>query len=271
MGLISWIVVGAIAGMLARRIVPGPDPGRFIVTLIVGMAGVSLGGFVMGVLGGSGTTGFSVWSVMMATLGAVVSLYLYGLIVGGPLEAKTRRYPRSGFGQAAMSIISGTATYLRAVRSAFGRIVAPDGSPAEAKRKPPKEGLRSNIEGLRAVAVGAVLLYHAGVPFAPGGYVGVDVFFVISGFLITGLLVPTVKTCTQAVCLCQLSYTLVMGGHARSPHLSGHFFHLRSFVAKAQHNDKMALRSPCRNRSATTTASRTPRRSLHQRRENSGS
>ncbi len=67
--------------MLARRIVPGPDPGRFIVTLIVGMAGVSLGGFVMGVLGGSGTTGFSVWSVMMATLGAVVSLYLYGLIV----------------------------------------------------------------------------------------------------------------------------------------------------------------------------------------------
>jgi uncharacterized membrane protein YeaQ/YmgE (transglycosylase-associated protein family) len=40
-----------------------------------------LGGFAMGVLGGSGTTGFSVWSVMMATLGAVVSLYLYGLIV----------------------------------------------------------------------------------------------------------------------------------------------------------------------------------------------
>ncbi|HEX5912326.1 MAG TPA: acyltransferase, partial [Rubrobacter sp.] len=54
--------------------------------------------------------------------------------------------------------------------------------------KPPKEGFRPDVEGLRAVAVGVVLLYHAGVPFAPGGYVGVDVFFVISGYLITGLL-----------------------------------------------------------------------------------
>jgi peptidoglycan/LPS O-acetylase OafA/YrhL len=54
--------------------------------------------------------------------------------------------------------------------------------------KPPKEGFRTDVEGLRAVAVGVVLLYHAGVPFAPGGYVGVDVFFVISGYLITGLL-----------------------------------------------------------------------------------
>ena len=48
---------------------------------------------------------------------------------------------------------------------------------------------RPDIEGLRAVAVGLVVLNHAGVPYFSGGYVGVDVFFVLSGFLITGLLI----------------------------------------------------------------------------------
>ncbi len=51
-----------------------------------------------------------------------------------------------------------------------------------------RRGFRPDVEGLRAVAVLAVVLYHAAVPGIGGGYVGVDVFFVISGFLITGLL-----------------------------------------------------------------------------------
>ena len=55
------------------------------------------------------------------------------------------------------------------------------------RRSAPKE-FRPDIEGLRAVAVLAVVLFHAGLPGVSGGYVGVDVFFVISGFLITGLL-----------------------------------------------------------------------------------
>ncbi|WP_380165942.1 acyltransferase family protein [Jannaschia sp. R86511] len=52
----------------------------------------------------------------------------------------------------------------------------------------------AHIDGLRALAVGAVVAYHAGVPFVSGGFVGVDVFFVISGFLITGLLLREVET-----------------------------------------------------------------------------
>ncbi|GAA2301370.1 acyltransferase family protein [Glycomyces scopariae] len=53
-------------------------------------------------------------------------------------------------------------------------------------------GFRPDIQGLRAVAVGLVLLSHAGFPHSAGGYVGVDVFFVLSGFLITSLLVKEV-------------------------------------------------------------------------------
>ncbi len=57
MGLISWIVVGAIAGLLAKWIMPGEGPGGFIITIILGMAGASVGGFVMSILGGPGRPG----------------------------------------------------------------------------------------------------------------------------------------------------------------------------------------------------------------------
>ena len=66
--------------------------------------------------------------------------------------------------------------------------------PAEPEARTQRAYFRPDIEGLRAVAVMAVLLFHIGLPIASGGYVGVDVFYVISGFLITGLLLREGET-----------------------------------------------------------------------------
>jgi len=80
MGIISWIVVGLLAGALAKLVLPGDDPGGIIVTAIIGMVGAVVGGFVFGIFGGTGATGFNVWSILVATVGAIVLLLIYRLI-----------------------------------------------------------------------------------------------------------------------------------------------------------------------------------------------
>ena len=83
MGILTWIVVGLIAGLLAKVILPGDDPGGLIITTLIGMVGAVVGGFVVGILGGVGATGFNVWSIMVATLGAIILLAVYRLFAGG--------------------------------------------------------------------------------------------------------------------------------------------------------------------------------------------
>jgi uncharacterized membrane protein YeaQ/YmgE (transglycosylase-associated protein family) len=80
MGIDSWIVIGLIAGFLGKRIMPGSGPGGFIIAVLIGMAGASIGGFIVRLLDGTGVTGFNVWSILVTTLGAIVLLFLYGLV-----------------------------------------------------------------------------------------------------------------------------------------------------------------------------------------------
>jgi uncharacterized membrane protein YeaQ/YmgE (transglycosylase-associated protein family) len=90
-GIISWIVVGLIAGILGKLIMPGRDPGGFLLTIVIGMVGAIVGGLLVNLLGGVGVTGFNIWSILVATLGSVVLLALYRLFAGDRRGSRGRR------------------------------------------------------------------------------------------------------------------------------------------------------------------------------------
>ena len=80
MGILSWIVMGLIVGVLAKFIMPGKDPGGIIITILIGIAGAFLGGFIGSYLGLGTVTGFNVVSILLAIGGAVLLLILYRVI-----------------------------------------------------------------------------------------------------------------------------------------------------------------------------------------------
>ncbi|MGH8770339.1 MAG: GlsB/YeaQ/YmgE family stress response membrane protein [Burkholderiales bacterium] len=80
MGIISWIVFGLIAGAIAKLIMPGDDPGGFIVTILLGVAGALIGGFIGTALGFGEVTGFNFGSFVIAIVGAFVLLLIYRMI-----------------------------------------------------------------------------------------------------------------------------------------------------------------------------------------------
>jgi uncharacterized membrane protein YeaQ/YmgE (transglycosylase-associated protein family) len=79
MNVIGWIVFGLVVGALAKLVMPGRDPGGIIVTILLGVAGALLGGFIgraMGLYGPGDAAGF-----LMSFLGAVILLVLYRMVV----------------------------------------------------------------------------------------------------------------------------------------------------------------------------------------------
>ncbi len=77
MGIITWIVLGLIVGVLAKWIMPGKDPGGFIVTILIGIAGALIGGFLSSYLGFGAVTGFDLRSLGIAVAGALLLLFAY--------------------------------------------------------------------------------------------------------------------------------------------------------------------------------------------------
>ncbi|MGB4580254.1 MAG: GlsB/YeaQ/YmgE family stress response membrane protein [Coriobacteriia bacterium] len=80
MGILSWIVVGLIAGALAKWIMPGAQEAGIFITMVLGIVGGLLGGYIMSLIGQTGVSGFNLQTVLVATLGALVVLFVYGLI-----------------------------------------------------------------------------------------------------------------------------------------------------------------------------------------------
>jgi uncharacterized membrane protein YeaQ/YmgE (transglycosylase-associated protein family) len=83
LGIISWIVFGLIAGVIAKLLMPGRDPGGCIITMLLGIAGAFVGGVVYRLLTGREVFfQFDPWSLVVAVLGAIVILAIYRLVAG---------------------------------------------------------------------------------------------------------------------------------------------------------------------------------------------
>ncbi len=83
MSILAWIVVGLIAGAIAKMLMPGDDPGGIILTILLGIAGAIIGGFVAVALNiSNGVDDFDIGTIVLAILGSMVLLFGYRMVVG---------------------------------------------------------------------------------------------------------------------------------------------------------------------------------------------
>lgn len=75
MGILSWIILGLIVGILAKWIMPGPDPGGLVITILLGIGGAFVGGFIGSFLGLGSAAGFSPGNLALAVVGALLLLW----------------------------------------------------------------------------------------------------------------------------------------------------------------------------------------------------
>ncbi|HEV2456978.1 MAG TPA: GlsB/YeaQ/YmgE family stress response membrane protein [Ktedonobacterales bacterium] len=87
MGILGWIVLGGLAGWLASRLVRGTGLG-LLGDILVGIVGGVIGGLIIGALGGTGVTGFNLWSFVVALLGAILLLFIVRLFTGSRTGAR---------------------------------------------------------------------------------------------------------------------------------------------------------------------------------------
>ncbi|HKV46407.1 MAG TPA: GlsB/YeaQ/YmgE family stress response membrane protein [bacterium] len=82
MSILAWIIVGIIAGWLAKKVIPGEGPGGVLGDLVIGVIGAIVGGWIFSYFGHPGATGLNIGSIIVAFVGAVIVLWLMRLVTG---------------------------------------------------------------------------------------------------------------------------------------------------------------------------------------------
>jgi uncharacterized membrane protein YeaQ/YmgE (transglycosylase-associated protein family) len=80
MGFITWIILGLIVGVIAKFVMPGKDPGGIFITIILGIAGAFVGGFIGSRIGFGSVTGFDIRSLLLAIGGSILLLIIYRVV-----------------------------------------------------------------------------------------------------------------------------------------------------------------------------------------------